>query len=268
MSNIGDLGADVTISLNLQDNASTQLDSSTKNINRRWKEMRDQQRAVGREFEINHRTFTQTARALQTIGNIANRVINVYQAYTLSQIRINDLQRESRDLSRDLAEALASGNIEKATRIQEDIKKNTEETNRALFDQILLYVTMGLVAASAASNISKKLLPALAKIRGSSTVKPSNIPQGGGGNVPKGSKLGGKGKFSLGGGGKAGLGALGLIGGGLAENIINSDDPVQAIIDFFTKTSIAPDTKIIIKVNVNGTEQEQVIDLKNPYVVG
>lgn len=267
MSSLG-VDADVNINLEFQDNATSQIDSSTKQINKSWREMRDQQRAVGRQFELNHRTFTQTARSIQFIGNVANRAINIYQAWQLSQIRLNDAQREQRDLQRQLNEAIREGDLQKAADIQADIKKSVEEANRALLDQIAFYILAGTSAAGAAANISKKLLPALAKIGGKTTPKPSSIPSTGGSNVPKGTQIGPqKPKFQLGGAGKVGLGAAGLIAGGLAENIINSDDPLQAIKDFFFSEKLTPETKIIIKVNVNGTEQEQVIDLNNPYVV-
>jgi len=266
MSGLG-VDADVNINLEFQDNATAQIDTSTKSINKNWREMRDQQRAVGRQFELNHRSFTQTARSIQFIGSVANRAINIYQAWQLSQIRLNDAQREQRDLQRQINEAIREGDLQKAADLEEDKKKAIEDANRALLDQIAFYILAGTAAAGYAANISKKLIPALAKLGGKTSTTPSNVPTTGGGNVPKGTTIGPKPKFSLGAGGKVGLGAAGLIAGGLLENVLNSDDPLEAIKEFFFSNKLTPETKIIIKVNVNGTEQVQVIDLNNPYVV-
>jgi len=257
---IGNLDADVAINLEFNDNATAKVDASTKSINKNWRDMRDQQRAVGRQFELNHRTFTQTARSIEAVGHIANRVVNAYQALQLANIRLNDAQREQRDLQRQINEAIREGDLEKAADLTLDQKKAADEASRAVFDLAFAYVFMGTAIASAAASISRKLLPALAKISGKTGPIPSTTPTAGGANIPKGT--GAKGKFSLGGAGKVGLGAAGLIAGGLAENVLSSDDPIQAILDFFQSRDVSPKIKII--VNVNGTEQ--IIDLNNPYV--
>ena len=64
--------------------------------------MRNQQRAVQREFELNNRNLVQTGRDLTTVGSIVQRVISVYNTWQLLQIRTALTAKNLRDAQKDL----------------------------------------------------------------------------------------------------------------------------------------------------------------------
>lgn len=258
--------ADVNINLEFNDNATPEVQRSAKDINRSWREMRDEQRAVGRQFELNHRSFTQTARAIQFVGSAATRMINIYQAWTLSQIRHNETLRRQADLAREINQAIAEGDIQKAVDLQKELADETARANSELLDQYAFFILVASSVAGTAAQITRKLIPALTRLTGKTTPV-SNIPKAGGGNVPKGT---GKGAGGIGTGAKVGIGAGLTVAGLIASDILSSEDPLQRLKDIaldplnFQGKS---ENKIIISVNVNGTMQSKTIDLNNPYAV-
>lgn len=276
--------ADVNIILNGQDNASIIVEDSVKRTNRAFSQMRNEQRAVARQFELNNRGIVSTMRAINTLGNIAQRGIAVWQAWTLSQIRLGDAQRDLRDIQKDLAEAIASGDIEAQTKLREDEADAIERVNQVQNDNILGYIAMGLTIASMASNITTKALPALAKLKNGLTgvntqlkTQPKSATASLGTNTQKSTNTKGTGTKSnkIGGTGLGKVGGIGL-GGGLAlggiilDQVSNSDDPVETLkqlildpLNFKGKK----DDKIIINVQVGNEIKQHIIDVNNPYAV-
>ena len=99
--------ADVQIILEGQDNASVVIEDAAKRINRQYRTMRNEQRAVERQFEINNRQFVQTGRVLGSMGSIISRVRGVYNTFLLQQIRNEQTARNVRDAQKDLNDAIA-----------------------------------------------------------------------------------------------------------------------------------------------------------------
>lgn len=162
---LGRLEGDVIVNFDAQDRASPKIKSATDRINQQYRKMRDEQRAVGRQFELNNRTFVQSARAIQSIGNIAQRGVGIWQSYTLGQIRLADAQRDLREIKRDLSAARASGDTEAQAKLADDEAQAYERIAQAQNEMIVNYILMGTTAAGAASQITTKVIPALTKLR-------------------------------------------------------------------------------------------------------
>lgn len=137
--------ADVNIGINATDNATAVVDSATKKINRSWISMRNQQRAVQREFELNHRTLTQTTRILQTVGATVQRLISIYNTWQLLQIRSALSTKNLRDAQRDVNDAfLEFGGTSKE--YQDALMRQKEVQEQARNDAKETTITYGLMA--------------------------------------------------------------------------------------------------------------------------
>jgi len=99
--------ADVQIILEGQDNASVVIEKASKKINRQYRTMRNEQKALERQFEINNRQFVQAGRVMGNIGSIIGRVRGIYNTFLLQQIRNEQTARNVRDAQKDLNDAIA-----------------------------------------------------------------------------------------------------------------------------------------------------------------
>lgn len=185
-----DANADVQININATDNASTVVDTATKRINRSWITMRNQQRAVQREFELNNRTLVQTGRLLNTVGSIVQRVISIYNTWQLLQIRNALATKNLRDAQKDLQDIfLEFGGTSREYQEQlERINQAEEEAQRVANETWLVYALMitGIVAQFGRL---PKLIPqmkrfsnAVKNLRGGGVVTPkqTTLPTGSG----------------------------------------------------------------------------------------
>lgn len=142
------LDADVNIILNAEDRASPQVAAAVKNMNTSWRDHLSQQRAVTRSYEIQNKTLFTTARAVQSVGSVVNRVLSIYNSFTLTQIRLQDAARNSADSLIDYNEALArfgqdSPEVVKAheRRIQ-TLKDEKEASDQARIGYALMAVSI------------------------------------------------------------------------------------------------------------------------------
>ena len=280
--------ADVNIILNGQDNASIIVEDSTKRINRAFVNMRNEQRAVGRQFELNNRTFVSYSRAISTVGNIAQRGIGVWQAYTLGQIRLGDALRDHKDIQRELNDAIAEGDIEAQTKLNEDLADSEERIKQIQQDNIIGYITSAFVIAGMASSITTKALPAILKLRNGmrglnleldKTRSITGTPKSSTGLPAERTPIGTSSKTgttSKGGGLRigrvGGIGASGAIGLAtlILDEILSSENPLetakQIALDPFNFSG-KRDNKITFQVTIGNETRTEVIDLNNPYAV-
>lgn len=158
------LDADVNIILNSKDHASEVVEEATKRINKSFRQMRAENRALTGAFELQHRSLMQAGRAIHTLGSVAQRAISIFNTWQLMQIRQNQLTDRRIALEKELAEAIASGDFERAADIQRDLNKAIEEQNRMLVESIGFWITAGLVAAGQITKITRAI-PAITRFR-------------------------------------------------------------------------------------------------------
>ncbi len=84
-SSAGTVDADVSITINANDNASVKVESAARKINKQWREMRLEQRAVQQSFELSNQKFVATSRVLNQVGSIVGRVQSAFNTYQLTQ---------------------------------------------------------------------------------------------------------------------------------------------------------------------------------------
>lgn len=263
------LDADVNIILNAKDNASDVVNDAVKRINSSYRDMTRQQRSVGQAFELNNRRLFQTMRGIQTVGNMANRMVGIYQAWNIQQIRNADLARDLAEAQRDVNRSIVEFGIgsEEHVKAMEEEARLKQEIQNANFQTAFSYIFMATSIVGSVIPAIKKLVP---------HVRVLNRTMGEGVGAYKSPTAGlkqtiGPNKPKIGIGGKAALGGLGILGSLIAEDIMSSNDPAkraqEIILDPFNFSGKNTDNKIIITVNVNGTIQEQTIDLSKPYVV-
>ena len=135
MSSAGTIDADVHITINAEDHASVQVESAAKKINRQWREMRLEQRAVQQSFELSNRKFTATARVLRQMGSVMMRVQTIFNTYQLAQIRMQDATRNLAEAKRRLSDAIVQNGLDskEAIEAQEDLTQfENQETNATI----------------------------------------------------------------------------------------------------------------------------------------
>ena len=198
---------DVNITINSDDKASAQIETSAAKINKAWKSIRDEQRLVQRQFEVNNQTFIATTRVMNQVGSIVGRLTSLYNTYTLMQIRNQDAARNLSEEQRGLNEVLAEfgPNSEEFVRQLDRIKAAEEQVEAASRDTAIGYA---LIIAQIAT-LSGRLPTLISRLKGLKGV------------------LGGKGaaavasKSAVGGVGSA-TGAAGAAGAGAAASKIPS----------------------------------------------
>lgn len=156
------------ITINATDNASTVVDTATKRINRSWIQMRNQQRAVQREFELNNRTLVQTGRILTTVGSIVQRVISVYNTWQLLQIRTALTAKNLRDAQRDLQDVFLEfgGTSREFQEAQQRVIDQQEEMQRVANETNFVYALMVVGILTQLGKLTK-IIPQLKKFTAS-----------------------------------------------------------------------------------------------------
>lgn len=157
MSAAGSIDADVNITINAEDNATVEVESATRKINRQWRELRLEQRAVQQSFELSNRRFTATSRLLQSTTSIVGRAQSAFNTYQLSQLRVQTATKNSADAQRDLNDAIVEFGIDSPEAI-EAARRNTDtmkELERANRDAALSFVFIGTSIATAFGGIPR-----------------------------------------------------------------------------------------------------------------
>lgn len=155
MSFGGRVDSDVVINLTVNDQATQKIASSTDKINQRFRAMKNEQRAVARQFELNNRTFVATARAIQSVGNIALRGVAVWQAYQIGQIRTANAVKNVRDAQRELNEAMIGGDPEEIRKATENLADANDELAKSISDANIGMLVNGVVVLGMLANIVK-----------------------------------------------------------------------------------------------------------------
>ncbi|MCZ6583056.1 MAG: hypothetical protein O6761_07805 [Thaumarchaeota archaeon] len=157
MSATGSIDADVNITINAEDNATIVVESAARKINRQWRELRLEQRAVQQSFELSNRRFTATAKLLQSTTSIIGRAQSAFNTYQLSQLRVQTATKNAADAQRDLNDAIVEFGVGSPEAI-EAARRNTDtmkELERANNDAALAFVFIGTSIATAFGGIPR-----------------------------------------------------------------------------------------------------------------
>src|SRR5574338_280044 len=161
------LDADVRIVLNAEDRASGTVDVAAKRINTSYRDMRRQQNALGQSFELNHRTISQSLRGIQAFGNAANRLIGVYQAWNIQQIRNSQTSKDLKAAQDELNDAILEYGInsDQAKEAQEKVNALQDEAKQNAIATAANYVLIGTSVAGMATSMIRKGIPALTRMK-------------------------------------------------------------------------------------------------------
>ena len=205
------LDADVNIILHAEDRASPEVTNAIKRMSTSWRDHQAQTRAVTRSYEMQNKTMFATARAIQSVGNVVNRAISIYNSFTLTQIRLQDAARNSTEATLNYNEAVArSGEgspeaIKAADARTQALKAEKEATDQATIGYAFMVISIIADTTRLMTSVVPRLKALIALTRGA-------------GAAGAASAVGGLGGAAAGkGGGKFG-GALGMLGtaGGIA----------------------------------------------------
>jgi len=175
---------DVLIGLEAEDNASLKIDTATKRINKSFKAMKDEQRAVTRQFELQNQTLVASTRVINVISQGVGRALTLYNTWNLLNIRVQDSNRNVRDSLKDLNEAFTefgpdSKQFQDALQNYNDALEDQKKTQRDVMIGYALMVT-SIIADTA--RLTTTVLPRLrvfgATLRGlrNPTPKPTPSP--------------------------------------------------------------------------------------------
>ena len=221
MSSAG-VDTDVNIRINAEDNASSVVNSTTLNLENRFKAHRAQLKMVRMEYELNHKGLLTTLRAMQSVGMLVNRAISLYNSYTLTQIRTRDAVRRVAESERDLAMIRAEfgENSPQFRRAEEERIKALEDEKRATDEARIGYVLMVASLVADSSRIITTVIPRfrsllniLRAIKTTGSI-PSTTPIGTPTTSPSVSGKGGGGGSAWKNAGKGALGTALLFGAG------------------------------------------------------
>lgn len=214
--------ADFKITATWQDDASAPMVRSTEKMNLAWKNLRKEQQFVTRSFEVNNRTLLATSRVVSTVTGVVSRGVQVFQAYTLMQIRAQDATRNLNEEQRKLDDTLAEfGPASKEYRDQLlRVKEAEEELERTTRDNLIgTFLNVALILGTMSGAITRviprlKLLSSAMKgVTGTAPVKspvaPTSTTSGTGPLGKVGKALGNFGKKIPGGLSGIGAGAAG-----------------------------------------------------------
>ena len=208
MSSAG-VDTNVNIKINAEDNASGVVNSTTQNLENRFKAHRAQLRMVRMEYELNHRGLITTMRAMQSVGMVVNRGISLYNSWNLMQIRTQTASKNLADAQKDVNQAMnefgiGSPEYIRALERQSEATKADADASRDAKIQFALMV-VSLIADS--TRIATSVIPRLAQLRGlirsinRMPVSPAMPSVGGGAGGMIGGGLGTAGQIVSGAGG-------------------------------------------------------------------
>lgn len=154
---------DVLISMEARDNASQKIDDATTRINKAWKDMRNEQRVVQREFELTNQRLVAFSRVTSTVGYSVNRMLSLYNTWNILNIRVQDSNRNVRDSLRALNDAFVefgpdSKQFQDRLQDYQDTLKEQERTQR---DVMVGYAFMITSMIADSVRITTSIIPRL-----------------------------------------------------------------------------------------------------------
>ena len=167
MSSAG-VDTNVNIKINAEDNASGVVNSTTQNLENRFKAHRTQLRMVRMEYELNHRGLITTMRAMQSVGMVVNRAISLYNSWNLIQLRLQTTSKNLADAQRNLNQTLdefGAGSPEANRALEEktQLEKDMADASR---DAQIQYALMVVSLIADSTRIATSVIPRLAQLRG------------------------------------------------------------------------------------------------------
>lgn len=168
------LDADVNIILHAEDRASPEVTNAVKRMSTSWRDHQAQTRAVTRSYEMQNKTMFATARAIQSVGNVVNRAISIYNSFTLTQIRLQDAARNSTEATLNYNEAVArSGEgspeaIKAADARTQALKAEKEATDQATIGYAFMVISIIADTTRLMTSVVPRLKALIALTRGAS----------------------------------------------------------------------------------------------------
>jgi Mg2+ and Co2+ transporter CorA len=160
------VNADVNINIDATTPAVQKVDDATNKINQNWVAMRNQQRAVQREFELNNRTLVRTGRLLNTVGSIVQRVISIYNTWQLLQIRNQLATKNLADAQRDLQDIFVE--YGGTSREFQDGQRRVQEEHQKMIDlaneNIIAYTLMVTAIIAQSGRLVTSVIPKLRSV--------------------------------------------------------------------------------------------------------
>lgn len=155
--------ADFVIRAEWEDSASDPLIASTEKINLAWRRVRDEQRSVSREFQVNNREVFAAGRAIQSLSSVLSRALTLYNTWNLLQIRVQDANRNVRDSQKDLNEVFAEfgPDSKEFFDAMEAQKEALEEQQRVQRDTSIGYGLMVASIGAMSGQIITNVIPKL-----------------------------------------------------------------------------------------------------------
>lgn len=215
------LDADVEIILHAEDRASSEVTNAVKRMSASWRDHQTQTRAVTRSYEMQNKTMFATARALQSVGNVVNRAISIYNSFTLTQIRLQDAARNSTEATINYNEAVArSGEgspeaIKAADARTQALKAEKEATDQATIGYAFMVISIIADTTRLMTSVVPRLKGLIALTRGAGAaafVPGAASAVGGLGAAARGAGAAGLGVAAATVGVAAGVGIAGHIG--------------------------------------------------------
>jgi hypothetical protein len=150
--------ADVRIILNAEDNASEVVTAASRRINREFTDWTRQNKALERSMILNNKTFFETAQTISRVGNIAQKGLGIWQSYNIQQMRVADAKKNVAQITRELNQAMADGDIEGAAMLTEQLADANAELSRTSMDANIQLAFMIPAFVGMASDIAR-LIP-------------------------------------------------------------------------------------------------------------
>lgn len=209
------LDADVNIILHAEDRASPEVTNAVKRMSTSWRDHQAQTRAVTRSYEMQNKTMFATARAIQSVGNVVNRAISIYNSFTLTQIRLQDAARNSTEATLNYNEAVArSGEgspeaIKAADARTQALKAEKEATDQATIGYAFMVISIIADTTRLMTSVVPRLKALIALTRGVRPGVLSPVGNLGGGSGGGAGQSNSKRNMVVSGFGKAGVGGIG-----------------------------------------------------------
>lgn len=151
--------ADVSIILKADDQASSTIDSATKQINDSYRTLTNNARTAGREWINNNSTLYELGRTMTSLHRVTSTAISTWSNYNLIQIRNEQITQRVTDAQEKLAQALASGDPSRIAAAQKEVQIALEDQKKAALEADIQYATMTANMISASGSIITTVIP-------------------------------------------------------------------------------------------------------------
>lgn len=146
---------DVRLILSAEDRASEEVQAAAKRINDEYHKMENVNKAVSRSTILNNRELFATARVLNSIGAVANRVMGVYTQYNIMQIRLAETAENVAEAEEDMRRAILENGpgSEEAIQASRRLRDAQEAQTRATQESQFAMIGFGLSLATSAGSV-------------------------------------------------------------------------------------------------------------------